>query len=201
MAMDAKTLLDLAKAPAVARHAVQTMELDTRLSEEIAAIETVVGNLRALLFLKGVVATDFYHSKAKEMAFSGEETKVLPRVRWDARYGTPCFQWERLTRRTFPITESEARRFKKTRGTYVGLVKKNGRKVLMRVCLSGKVVPLQKATDAVARSTFDKEPAWAQFAGESAEAKLRQLRKQARQITAIAKHLSLLKTLAKVKED
>lgn len=201
MAMDAKMLLELARTSAAARHAVQTRELDACLSEEVATIEKAVGNLRALFFLKGVMATDFYYSKAKEMAFSEEETKVLPRVRWDARYRTPCFQWERLTRRTFPITESEAKRFKKTRGTYVGLVKKNGRKVLMKVCLSGKVVPLQKATDAVARSTFDKEPPWAQFAGESAEAKLRQLRKQARQITAIAKHLSLLKTLEKVKED
>lgn len=196
--MDAKTLLDLAKAPVATRHAIQEHELGANLSEELTAIEKAVGNLRALLFLKGVVATDFYYTKAKEMAFSGEETKVLPRIRWDDRYGTPCFQWERLTRRTFPISESEVRLFKKTRGTYVGLVNKNGRKVRMKVCLSGKVVPLQKATDAVARSTFDKEPAWAQFAGESAEAKLRQLRKQARQITAIAKHLSLLKTLAKV---
>lgn len=201
MAMDAKALLDLAKEPVAMRHSIHEHELDTCLSDEITAIETAVGNLRAILFLKGILATDFYHSKAKEMAFSREETKVLPRVRWDDRYGTPCFQWERLTRRTFPISEREAKQFKKTRGTYVGLVKRNGRKVRMKVCLSGKVVPLQKATDAVARSTFDKEPAWAQFAGESAEAKLRQLRKQARQITAIAKHLSLLKTLVKVKED
>lgn len=201
MTMNAKTLLDLAKAPVAARHAVQTRELDACFAEGVVAIEAAVSNLRALLFLKGVVATDFYHSKAKEMAFSDEETKVLPRVRWDERYGTPNFQWERLTRRTFPISESEALQFKKTRGTYVGFVRKNGRKVRMKVCLSGKVVPLQKATDAVARSTFDKEPTWAQFAGESAEAKLRKLRKIARQVTAIAKHLSLLKALVTVKED
>lgn len=201
MAMDAKTILDLANGPAAMRHVNLDRELDNCAAEEVAAIEKAASNLRSILFLKGILATDFYHSKAKEMAFSEEETKVLPRVRWDDRYGTPCFQWERLTRRTFPISEREAKQFKKTRGTYVGLVKKNGRKVRMKVCLSGKVIPLQKATDAVARSTFDKEPAWAQFAGESAEAKLRQLRKQARQITAIAKHLSLLKTLVKVKED
>lgn len=201
MVVDAKAVLELAKSPVAARHSLRQGELNTCVLEKVTVIEKAVGDLRALLFLQGVVATDFYYSKAKEMAFSEEETKVLPRVRWDDRYGTPCFQWERLVRRTFPISESEARRFKKTRGTYVGLVKKNGRKVRMRVCLSGKVVPLQKATDAIARSTFDKEPPWAQFAGESAEAKLRQLRKMARQVTAIVKHLSLLKTLAMEKED
>ena len=193
MPLSIERVLELTKASAAERQSIHRSDVNALLEEQIQSIATAIANLRTLLFLEGLYATDFFHSKAKEMAFTKEETKILSRVRWDERYNTPSFLWERLVRKTFPITEIEARNFKKTQGTYLGFIQCQGKKLRRKVVLSSKTIPLQKATDSIATSAFKKEPPWAQIAGEAAETKLRSLRKQSKQVTAIAKHLSVLK--------
>ena len=49
--------------------------------------------------------------------------------------------------------------------------------------------------NAIALSAFDKEPDWAQFAGEATEKKLRPLRKQLKLIANISRQLAVLKKL------
>lgn len=189
--------------PVTERQNIREEQLHRFEEETLLTIEQAVVSLRQLLYLRGILVTDFYHAKCKEMAFSPEETKILPRVRMDARYGSPSFFWERLTRRTKPISEADAKKFEKRPGTYIGYVNRGGRKTRDRVLvrLSAKVIPLQKDTDSIASTAFDKEPVWAQIAGESAEAQLRVLRKKAKQVSAMVQHLAQLKRLVKSGEE
>ena len=194
MTPNIKTIKELVNETPAMRQAFQRKDAVALVKEQIEVIDFAIKNLRTLLYFLGLYETDFYHCKAKEMAFTAEETKILPRVRWDKRYETPSFFWERLIRKTFPITKIEAEHFKKKPGVYIGFVSFKGKKLRRKVVLSSKAIPLQKATNSIAPSSFAKEPVWAQIAGETAEEKLRFLRKQAKQVTAIAKHLSVLKT-------
>ena len=65
----------------------------------------------------------------------------------------------------------------------------------MRVVILAQSIHIQKATDGIAPSAFDKEPDWAQFAGEATEKKLRPLRKQLKLIANISRQLAVLKKL------
>lgn len=195
MAISIETLKELVSADPAMRQAVEQDRVVELINSQLQAIECALKNLRIILYFQGLYATDFYHTKAKELAFTQEETKILSRVRWDARYKTPSFGWEKITRKAFPITDIDAQRFKKKPGSYLGFVGRKGKRTRQKIVLTSKAVPLQKATSSIARSSFSKEPIWAQIAGETAEEKLRLLRKQAKQLAAIAKHLSVLKTL------
>ena len=201
MKLSLEMLWQLSVATAAERQSVQQSDVISLVEEQLKAIDTAVENLRKIFFFEGLHATDFFHSKAREMAFTPEETKLISRVRWDARYGTPSFLWERLVRKSFPISAIEAQNFKKTKGAYVGFVRYKGKKVRRKIVLSGKAIPLQKATDSIATSAFKNEPTWAQIAGETAEEKLRSLRKKAKQVTAIAKHLSVLRNQLKKESE
>lgn len=195
MTMDAGELLQLAQSTSAERANINLGELQKLENEQLVVIAEAIAVIRHLLYLKGIMATDFYHCKSSDMAFTNEETSILPRVRWDARYGVPSFLWEKLIKRSIPIAEHEAQGFKKRPGVYISRARlKNGKLGgFVKVVMSGKTIALQKSTDSIAKSTFDNEPTWAQFAGESAERKLRQLRKQSKQVSSMSKHLSLLR--------
>lgn len=175
------------------RQAVEQEAVVSLAHSQLQAIEDAIKNLRIILYFQGLHETDFYHAKAKEMAFTSEETKILSRVRWDKRYETPSFGWEKLIRKAFPITAIDAQRFKKTPGIYLGLIHHKGKKLRRKIVLSSKAIPIQKATDSIAQSTFSNEPFWSQIAGETAEKKLCLLRKQAKQLATISKHLCVLR--------
>lgn len=165
------------------------------LLERHTLLQSGIQACRQGLFLEGLIATDFYHAKAKDVAFAPDETKILPRVRWDPRSQSPVFHWNRLIRKVFPLTSATPLPAKGS-GSYIGRVKLKGRQgsQRMKVVLSAKHIAIQKATNGIAPSTFDTEPAWAQIAGEAAEKKLRALRKQAKLLTEISRRLSVPQT-------
>lgn len=195
--MDRDSLLSLSRLPAVERRAVSDEELQEYMSRSTEQIKEAIADIRVGLFYHGIRATDFYHVKAKEVAFSREETKVLPRVRFDERYGIPVFSWEKLTRRVFPLPPNQRANSNWKRGTYIGYVKRKGHKSRekMKVTMTSTTVPLLKSTDSISPTTFSEEPAWAQYAGEEAERRLRALRKAEKLVTNINLRLAALKQL------
>ena len=202
--MDKTDCLELAKASPDDRLKVSRSELSELIAFLVEQIEEATAGIRAALFLEGMLDTDFYHAKAKKAAFTAEETKVLPRVRWDDRHGTPSFQWEVLTRRTHPIApgRTPGARRPGTRGYVAYVLKgKSSAKAKMYVTLSSKTVPLRKGTDGISPTTFSKEPEWSQIAGEDAEAKLRILRKQEKQLADIRRRLAVFKQLMQRSEQ
>ena len=202
--MDKFECLKLAQAGPEGRVQVNRDELSALIADLVVQMEEATAGIRAALFLSGMLDTDFYYSKAKKSAFTTEETKVLPRVRWDERHGTPNFQWEILTRRAHPIAPGRTPGVRRPGAHgYIAYVRKGNSKTKskMYVTLSSKTVPLRKGTDGISPTTFNKEPDWAQIAGEDAEAKLRILRKQEKQLADIRRRLAVFKQLMQRSEQ
>ena len=120
-------------------------------------------------------------------AFTREETLLAPRVRMDARYGTPSFFWERTVRHAYPLTARQPQKTSRTR-TYTAYIPRKGsrQKEKMRVYLLSKHIPVVKKTSSVPDSVFDSEPAWAQTAAHLIEPELTELRKQAKAVSRLS---------------
>ena len=116
-----------------------------------------------------------------------EETLLAPRVRMDARYGTPSFFWERTVRHAYPLTARQPQKPSRTR-TYTAYIPRKGsrQKEKMRVYLLSKHIPVVKKTSSVPDSVFDSEPAWAQTAAHLIEPELTELRKQAKAVSRLS---------------
>ena len=195
--MDRETCFSLAQASSEERTKA-ARDVQFWLDEQITTLEHIVKNCRVGLYIQGLTASDVYHAMAKKEAFKNERTRVLPRVRWDERYGTPSFGWETITCKYFPVSPDVPTSKTGTHGrNYVAYVRRNKQATpqKMRVVILAQSIHIQKATDGIAPSAFDKEPDWAQFAGEATEKKLRPLRKQLKLIANISRQLAVLKKL------
>lgn len=171
------------------------MGLDDDIADARAAVSQMrnaVEALRQSLFRQGRTATDLYIQMAKENAFGPEETKLLPRVRLDKRYGTPSFYWERMIRHVYPTTS--AKPLVKTPGkgrSYEAFVRRKGspKKEKMRVVLLSEHVPINRKTLSVPMRVFDREPEWARLAAQLIEPQLTALRVQNKALSDISRSL------------
>lgn len=170
------------------------------LSEGILKVEEAIAELRKILLVKGLAATDVYFAMVKENAFGKSEARIVPRVRMDARYGTPTFYWERVIRHAFALTSRRLSRKANGRGrSYEAYVRRKGakQKEKMRVVLMSEHVPLNKTTLSVSMSAFSKEPDWAQLSAQLIEPELADLRRQAKSLSSVSRAIKQFARLVK----
>ena len=169
------------------RQQLSREDYEQALRSEIDALQKTVATIRQILYVRGLAVTDIYHQMVKDNAFTREETLLAPRVRMDARYGTPSFFWERTVRHAYPLTARQPQKTSRTR-TYTAYIPRKGsrQKEKMRVYLLSKHIPVVKKTSSVPDSVFDSEPAWAQTAAHLIEPELTELRKQAKAVSRLS---------------
>lgn len=158
-------------------------QMDEAVQSELDTIHEAVANLRVLLYVRGLKATDTYVDMAKESAFTKEETHILPRVRMDKRHGTPSFYWERVIRHTHVGAQ---KRSAKTR-QYTAWVSRKGSRTKQKalVSLMSEHIPINKRTQQTSASHFSKEPTWAQSAFAWVEHELVPLRRQSNLLSSL----------------
>jgi hypothetical protein len=160
------------------------------LQDGLGKVEAAIAELRQILLVKGLAITDVYFAMVKENAFGKDEARIVPRVRMDARYGTPTFYWEKVIRHAFALTSQKPLRKTYGRGrSYEAYVRRKGskQKEKMRVVLLSEHVPINKATLSVSMSAFSKEPEWAQLSAQLIEPELAELRHQAKLLSNISR--------------
>lgn len=166
--------------------------------ERLEHIDEALKDLRALLYFRGVRETDVYYTAAKKAAFTKDNTNLSPRVRWDNRYGTPSFSWERLHRKAHMLGTGAS--VKKACGkgkSYEAWVirGKSKSKEKMRVVLTSEHVSLRARFQSISPSEFSNEPLWARVVGLETEVKLTELRRKNRVLADIGRLLARLKAL------
>ena len=102
--MSTPNYLELGKGPPEARALIDEASVNEELNQKLKTIRTTLEEIRAILFFKGMVAGDIFHQIAYENRFGPDETTLCPRVRWDARFSTPSFSWEKIKRLAVPMT-------------------------------------------------------------------------------------------------
>lgn len=174
------------------------------LQEGLDKMEAAIAELRRILFVKGLATTDVYFAMVKENAFGKDEAHIVPRVRMDARYGTPTFYWERVIRHAFALTKRRAPRKTNGRGrSYEAYVRRKGakQKEKMRVVLMSEHVPINKTTLTVPMTSFDKEPDWAQLSAQLIEPELAKLRRQAKSLSNASRAVKQFARLVKACQE
>lgn len=166
--------------------------------ERLEHIEETLKDLRTLLYFRGVRETDVYYTAAKKAAFTKDNTNLSPRVRWDNRYGTPSFSWERLHRKAHMLGTGAS--VKKACGkgkSYEAWVTrgKSKSKEKMRVVLTSEHVSLRARSQSISPSEFSNEPLWARVVGLETEVKLTELRRKNRVLADIGRLLARLKAM------
>lgn len=167
-------------------------------------IEEALKDLRTLLYFRGVRETDVYYNAAKKSAFTKDNTDLSPRVRWDARYGTPSFSWERVHRNPHMLGTGKSVKTSCGKGkSYEAWVPrgKSKAKEKMRVVLTSEHISLRARSMSISPSVFANEPLWARVVGMETEAKLTTLRKENRVLADIGRLLARLKLMESGKED
>lgn len=199
--------LDLSELTASERRTkISDKALARREREITGSLSQGIQELRELLYLRGIVATDAYHEASKENLYTKNETAITPRVRWDVKNGLPHFYWERTTKHIFPTTAAKSSSAKKGKGkSYVTVIRvgkgDSARSVYRKVVLATKHIRLNARTDSIPPSTFQKEPSWSRMLGPLAEEQLTILRKQSKLISQINRNLIRLKELEKELEE
>ena len=198
---DSDMLAETESADERARITEQTFQ--DSLSEGINKMEAAIAELRQILLVKGLAATDVYFAMVKENAFGKDEARIVPRVRMDARYGTPTFYWEKVIRHAFALTSQKPLRKNNGRGrSYEAYVRRKGakQKEKMRVVLLSEHVPINKTTLSVSMSVFSKEPDWAQLSAQLIEPELTRLRRQAKSLSSVSRAVKQFARLVKQQE-
>lgn len=166
--------------------------------ERLEQIEEAIKDLRTLLYFRGVRETDVYYTAAKKAAFTKDNTNLSPRVRWDNRYGTPSFSWERLHRKAHMIGTGVSVKTACGKGkSYEAWVTrgKSKAKEKMRVVLTSEHVSLRASSQSISPSEFTNEPLWARVVGLETEVKLTELRRKNRVLADIGRLLARLKAM------
>lgn len=169
--------------------------------ERLTQIEEALKDLRSLLYFRGVRETDVYYIAAKKSAFTKDNTSLTPRVRWDPRYGTPSFSWERLHRKAHILGAGAPIKTSCGKGkSYAAWVTrgKSKAKEKMRVVLTSEHISLRTRTLSISPLEFANEPLWARVVGIETEAKLIDLRKKNRVLADIGRLLARLKSMENV---
>lgn len=165
--------------------------------ERIEQIEEALRDLRSLLYFRGVRETDVFYNAAKQSAFTKDGTNLSLRVRWDERYGTPSFSWERLCRKPHLLgTGAPVKQACGKGKSYVAWVNrgKSKAKEKMRVVLTSEHIPLRARTQSISERVFDNEPLWVRVVGLETEAKLTQLRRSNRILADMGRLIARFKT-------
>ena len=188
----------LAGLPVADRRAkIDDQALARHVKEFASSTRQAVQEMRELLYLRGLLASDAYFEAAKENLYTENETAITPRIRWDEKSGTATFYWERTVKHIYPLAPSAAIHPNKGKGKSYKAVFKigkgaNARKVTRKVVLLSEHVRLSQRTDSIAPSTFQKEPLWSRTLGPLTEEKLTVLRKQSKLLTQINRCLNRL---------
>ena len=166
-------------------------DITDALRNELIGMSESVATIRKILFVAGLKNTDDYVAMSKKNAFGKEETLINPRVRWDERYQTPSFFWERTIRHVMPLSKRTVPSSTRSYEAYVPVI---GSKVKQkrRVFLFSKHIPVNKRTQLTSISNFENEPLWAKTAAELIEAKLVLLRRRSKELSNINKQLIVL---------
>ena len=188
----------LAEGAAEQREPIDDTTVDQDLTEQLMNIKTAIAALREILFFKGMVAGDVFYKVAQETRFTPDETSLTPRVRWDERYGTPSFSWERTHRRAYPLgPESQINDVNGKGRSYVAKVrrKKSGLTEKMKIVLISEHINVNSTTHRVSDKNFFKEPEWAQISASIVEEQFCELRKLNRSLATISKALTHAQSL------
>ena len=168
-----------------------------------------VSNLDELNVFKGrhlgkkSALTGFYQMMRSTM-YSGDRTRLCPRVRFDPRYKTPSFSWERIEQHVLPGDTGHKPKKEKGKGrSYMAFVRMKGaaRKEKAKVVLTSRHLKINRKTHALSAAAFEGEPEWARVAGELIERKLSVLRRQNRALSNISRAVHRFKSLVHEKES
>ena len=175
------------------REAISEDEIQGIVQEEVANIKSSLQKIRVAYFLQGVKATDPFYQMMRDSMYTAQRTKLCPRVRFDQRYQTPTFAWERIHQHVVAAGASGKTQSKAGAGrSYMAFVRRKGavKKEKAKVILTAEHVPINKKTLSVASSAFDNEPEWARVSGLLIEKQLGVLRKRTRALSQVSRAIA-----------
>lgn len=178
---------------------IEDKEVDVFVEERLKNIQVAIAEIRAALFFKGVKASDDYHQMLRKTSFSNESTRIYPRVRWDERYSTPSFSWERLVCRAYPVDAKQLQIAKQESKSYVATFKsmRTGNDITMRIVWATEQVCLNKETKKVSKAAFARQPEWVRLAASIVDERLSVLRRQNNMVAEIGRVLKPLIDLSR----
>lgn len=181
------------------RAMIEEGEVDAYVDERLMAIQTAVAEIREALYFKGVKASDEYHQMLRRTSFTSESTRIYPRVRWDERYQTPSFSWERLVCRAYPVDAKQSGVDSQDSKAYVATFKseRTGNMVTMKVLWATEQVCLNKETKRVSKAAFARQPEWVRLAASIVDERLSVLRRQNGMVAEIGRILKPLIDLSR----
>ena len=78
------------------REMISVDEIQGIVLEEIDNMRASLQRIRVAYFLQGVKETDPFYQMMRDSMYTAQRTTLCPRVRFDQRYQTPSFAWERI---------------------------------------------------------------------------------------------------------
>lgn len=190
------------------REAISEDELQEIVQESVTTIKSSLQRIRVAYYLQGVKATDPFYQMMRDSMYTPHRTTLCPRVRFDQRYQTPTFAWERIHQHIVAAGADTKGQSKAGSGrSYMAFVRRKGsvKKEKAKVVLTAEHIPINKKTLSVAYSAFDNEPEWARVSGRLIEKELGMLRKRTRALSqvsrALARFLKVIQKSREVKND
>ena len=175
------------------REMISVDEIQGIVLEEIDNMRASLQRIRVAYFLQGVKETDPFYQMMRDSMYTAQRTTLCPRVRFDQRYQTPSFAWERIHQHVVPAGASGKTQSKAGAGrSYMAFVRRKGavKKEKAKVVLTAEHVPINKKTLSVASSAFDNEPEWASVSGLLIEKQLGGLRKRTRALSQVSRAIA-----------
>lgn len=186
------------------RDRISEKEIADVVREEIEGIQMSLKRIRVAYFLLGMKVTDPFYQMMRSTMYSGDRTHLCPRVRFDPRYQTPSFSWERIEQHVLPGHTGHKPKKEKGKGrSYMAFVRMKGaaRKEKAKVVLTSRHLKINPKTHSLSAAAFEGEPEWAKVAGELIETKLSVLRRQNRALSNISRAVHRFKSLVHEKES
>lgn len=186
------------------RDRISEKEIADVVRQEIEGIQTSLQRIRVAYFLLGMKVTDPFYQMMRSTMYSADRTHLCPRVRFDPRYQTPSFSWERIEQHVLPGHTRHKPKKEKGKGrSYMAFVRMKGaaRKEKAKVVLTSRHLKINRKTHSLSAAAFEGEPEWAKVAGELIETKLSVLRRQNRALSNISRAVHRFKSLVHEKES
>jgi hypothetical protein len=123
------------------RDRISEKEIADVVRQEIEGIQTSLKRIRVAYFLLGMKVTDPFYQMMRSTMYSGDRTHLCPRVRFDPRYQTPSFSWERIEQHVLPGHTGHKPKKEKGKGrSYMAFVRMKGaaRKEKAKVVLTSR---------------------------------------------------------------
>lgn len=172
------------------RELISEDDIQGIVQEEIKHMKSSLQRIRVAYYLLGLKATDPFYQMMRSSMYTAQRTTLCPRVRFDQRYQTPSFAWERIHQHIVAARTGGRPQTKAGAGrSYMAFVRRKGaaKKEKAKVVLTAEHVPINKKSLSISPSAFDNEPEWARVSGLLIDRKLSELRKRTRALSHISR--------------